>query len=92
MAPLTGLGSEHLISSPGKVKSVMAGREWQRWVSPGRAGAAALWFVVSGLVPTFRVAVAFGHSELIFLVWPSQQDPRALQGNIKHQPLSWSAQ
>lgn len=47
---------------------------------------------MSGLVPTFQVAVAFGHSKLIFLVWPSQQDPHALQGNIKHQPLSWSAQ
>lgn len=41
-------------------------KERQCWASSGRAGAAALWFVVSGLVPTFRVAVAFGHSKLIF--------------------------
>lgn len=39
---------------------------------------------MSGLVPTFKVAVAFGHLKLIFIVWPNQQDPRALQGNVKH--------
>lgn len=42
--------------------------------------ATALWFVVSGLVPTFKVTVAFGHWKLIFTVWPSQQGPRAQQG------------
>lgn len=79
-------------SPRGRARSVVVGR--RRPPRPGvRAGRpAALWFVVSGLVPTFQVAVVFGHLRLIFAVWPSQQDPRALQGNIKHQPLSWSAQ
>lgn len=79
-------------SPRGRARSVAVGR--RRPPRPGvRAGRpAALWFVVSGLVPTFQVAVVFGHLRLIFAVWPSQQDPRALQGNIKHQPLSWSAQ
>lgn len=39
---------------------------------------------MSGLVPTFKVAIAFGHLKLIFIVWPNQQDPHALQGNVKH--------
>lgn len=38
---------------------------------------------MSGLVPTFKVAVAFGHLKLIFIVWPNQLDPHALQGNTK---------
>lgn len=42
--------------------------------------ATTLWFVVSGLVPTFKVVAAFGHLKLIFTVWPSQQGPGALQG------------
>lgn len=42
--------------------------------------ATTLWFVVSALVPTFKVTVAFGHWKLIFTVWPSQQGPRAQQG------------
>lgn len=41
---------------------------------------AALGFVVSAPVPTFKVVVTFGHLKLIFTVWPSQRGPRALQG------------
>lgn len=37
--------------------------------------ATTLWFVVSGLVPTLKVVVAFGHLKLIFTAWPASRVP-----------------